>query len=189
VVDLAERIEEEIERACYRALEEELAFVTIRGITFEVFAYTPEDREEADLERAERLVDFRHVFASTPYHCRECFACSAEFGASVYKEQVFRQMVLDELKKRGIEFELEEVGDGAGDLYLSYEDMDLSVRIVGGEPLDEDLEEVAESVLLLVEVYECVEKRFREWERIFEEFRAEYEPRPLFKYERSELWR
>ncbi len=185
---LVEEIERELERACYRALDEELALVTVGGLRFEAFLYSLGDGEEASREEAEYVVGFKHVFASVNYHCRRCFACSAEFGARIYKTQVFRQMVLDEFKKRGIRFDLEEVGDGAGDLYMLFDDMDLSVRISRGEPVREDLEAVAESILLLVEIYESVEKRFREWEEAFDAFRAEHEPISLFKYEKSELY-
>ena len=111
-----EELVEAVRRACLslRGSGFMLDEVDVAGLTVEYL------RIEEDVERAREPFGgcSRIVLLHAAYHCRMCFACSAEFGAKLYERQVRLNLFLDELVKRGVLFRLEEEGDGAGTLYL-----------------------------------------------------------------------
>ena len=147
----------------------------IAGLPFEI-EYFKIPKEDLPSEEKEHIsIGFWHIFHSVEYHCKRCLACKAEFGAEIYKEQVFKQIVLEESKRLGEELELEDISDGWGELRCQVG----SVAIVNGKVDQQSLEATAKSISTLKRAYMLAEERFKQFCKEFDEFRNKHELKHL----------
>ena len=147
----------------------------IAGLPFEIdyFKIPKEDLPAGEKEHIS--LGFWHIFHSVGYHCKGCLACKADFGAEIYKEQVFKQMVIEKSKRLGEELELEDISNGWGELRCQVG----SVGIVNGKVDQQSLEATAKSISTLKRAYMLAEERFKQFCKEFDEFRNKHELKHL----------
>ena|GEM_PF-4198414 len=182
-----EEIVDAVREICLRLrdIEYPVMEVELAGLTIEY--WQSEYYEDEEPFGGDSMI----VLLYAAHHCRECFACSAEFGAQLYETQVKLNMFLEELKKRNIKFRLWEVGNGAGTLYLDVEDLPplpvpLKKELTTEEwnKFEKLARQYAEHIKPVIDAWEATQKRFKQWKKAFEQFRKAYEPKPV-KVERA----